>query len=43
MQWRCHAGVHRIGHQHGGGKPTESSVAEFCYERNSETLKDSFF
>ena len=29
--WRRHAGAHPDGHQHGGRKPTETSVTEFCY------------
>ena len=38
-------GAHLDGHQHGGRKPTETSVTEFCYKsvnylsRNSKTLK----
>ena len=27
-----HAGVHPDENQHGGGKPTETSVTEFCYK-----------
>ena len=27
-----HTGVHLDGHQHGGRKPTETSVSEFCYQ-----------
>ena len=27
-----HAGAHSDEHQHGGGKPTETSVTEFCYK-----------
>ena len=27
-----HAGTHLDGHQHGGRKPTETSVTEFCYK-----------
>ena len=30
--WRRHVGAHPDGHQHGGRKPTETSVAEFCYK-----------
>ena len=30
--WRRHAGAHSDGHQHGGRKPTETSVTEFCYK-----------
>ena len=28
--WRRHAGAHPDGHQHGGRKPTATSVIEFC-------------
>ena len=28
--WRRHACAHPVGHQHGGRKPTETSVTEFC-------------
>ena len=27
-----HAGAHPDEHQHGGGKPTETCVTEFCYK-----------
>ena len=30
--WRRHAGAHLDGHQHGGRKPAETSVTEFCYK-----------
>ena len=30
--WRRYAGAHSVGHQHGGRKPTETSVTEFCYK-----------
>ena len=30
--WRRHAGAHVHGHQHGGRKPAETSVTEFCYK-----------
>ena len=30
--WRRHAGAHLDGHQHGGRKPTETSVTEFWYK-----------
>ena len=30
--WRRHAGAHPDEHQHGGRKPTETSVTEFCYK-----------
>ena len=29
--WRRHAGAHPDELQHGGRKPTETSVTEFCY------------
>jgi len=28
----CHVGAHPDGNQHGGRKPTETSVTEFCYK-----------
>ena len=31
--WRRHAGAHLDELQHGGRKPTETSVTEFCYKR----------
>ena len=30
--WRRNAGAHPDGHQHGGQKPTETSVTEFSYK-----------
>ena len=30
--WRRHAGAHLDEPQHGGRKPTETSVTEFCYK-----------
>ena len=30
--WRRHAGAHLHELQHGGRKPTETSVIEFCYK-----------
>ena len=30
--WRRHVGAHLDGHQHGGRKPAETSVTEFCYK-----------
>ena len=30
--WRRHAGAHLDGHQHGGRKPTKTSVAEYWYK-----------
>ena len=41
--WRRHVGAHLDGHQHGGRKPTETSVTEFCYKSvnlSLEELKD---
>ena len=32
--WRRHAGAHLDGHQHGGLKPTKTSVTEFCYKKS---------
>ena len=31
-EWRHHAGAHLDELQHGGRKPTETSVTEFCYK-----------
>jgi len=42
--WRRHLGAHPDGHQHGGRKPTETSVTEFCYKRvnlSREELKNN--
>ena len=47
--WRCHAGTQPDGHRHGGWKPTETSVTEFCYKsmnycsRNSRNIKVILF
>ena len=30
--WRRHAGAHPDAHQHGGRKPTETNVTEFCFK-----------
>ena len=30
--WRRHAGAHLDGFQHGGRKPTKTSITEFCYK-----------
>ena len=30
--WRRHAGAHLDEHQHGGRRPAETSVTEFCYK-----------
>ena len=34
-----HAGAHPDGHQHGGRKPIETSVTEFCYKRVNLSLE----
>ena len=31
LVWRRHAGAHPDGRQHGGRKPAEISVTEFCH------------
>ena len=38
--WRRHAGAHPDGQQHGGRKPTETSVTEFCYKSVNVSLKN---
>ena len=41
--WGRHAGAHLDGHQHGGRKPAETSVTEFCYKSvnlSDEKLKN---
>ena len=35
-----HFGAHPDGHQHGGRKPTETSVTEFCYKSVNSFLKE---
>ena len=35
-----HVGAHPDGHQHGGRKPTETSVAEFCYKSVNLSLEE---
>ena len=35
-----HVGAHPDGHQHGGRKPTERSVTEFCYESVNLSLEE---
>jgi len=35
-----HVGAHQDGHQHGGRKPTETSVTEFCYKSVNISLKE---
>ena len=37
---RRHAGAHLDGHQHGGRKPTERSVTEFCYKSVNLSLEE---
>ena len=38
--WRRHAGAHLDGHQHGGRKPAETSVTEFCYKSVNLSLEE---
>ena len=38
--WRRHAGAHQDGHQHGGRKPAEISVTEFCYKSVNLSLEE---
>ena len=35
-----HVGAHPDGHQHGGLKPTETSVTEFCYKSVNLSLEE---
>ena len=35
-----HVGAHLDGHQHGGRKPTETSVTEFCYKGVNLSLEE---
>jgi len=35
-----HVGAHSDGHQHGGRKPTETPVAEFCYKSVHLSLEE---
>ena len=35
-----HVGAHPDGHQHGGRRPTETSVAEFCYKSVNLSLEE---
>ena len=37
---RHHAGANLDGHQHGGQKPAETSVTEFCYKSVNLSLKE---
>ena len=38
--WRRHAGAHLDGHQHGGRKPAETSITEFCYKSVNLSLEE---
>ena len=38
--WRRHAGAHLDGHQHGGRKPVQTSVTEFCYKSVNLSLEE---
>ena len=38
--WRRHVGAHPDGHQHGGRKPTVTSVTEFCYKGVNLSLEE---
>jgi len=38
--WRRYVGAHPVGHQHGGRKPTETSVTEFCYKSVNLSLEE---
>jgi len=38
--WRRHVGAHPDGHQHGGRKPTETSVTEFDYKSVNLSLEE---
>ena len=38
--WRRHVGAHLDGHQHGGRKPAETSVTEFCYKSVNLSLEE---
>ena len=38
--WRRHAGAHPDELQHGGRKPTETSVTEFCYKSVNLLLEE---
>ena len=39
--WRRHAGAHLDELQHGRRKPTETSVAEFCYKKSEFILRET--
>ena len=38
--WSRHGGAHPDGHRHGGRKPTETSVTEFCYKSVNVSLEE---
>ena len=38
--WRRHVGIHPDGHQHGGRKPAETFVTEFCYKSVNLSLEE---
>ena len=38
--WRRHAGAHLDGYQHGGRKPAETYVTEFCYKSVNLSLEE---
>ena len=38
--WRRHVGAHLDGHQHGGRKPAETSVTEFCCKSVNLSLEE---
>jgi len=40
LVWRRHVGAHPDGHQHGGRKPTETSVTEVCYKSVHLSLEE---
>ena len=40
--WRRNAGAHPDGHQHGGQKPTETSVTEFSYKSVNLIFEELF-
>ena len=40
--WRRHVGAHLHGHQHGGRKPAETSVPEFCNKNVNLCLEEPY-
>ena len=38
--WGRHVGTHLNGHQHGGRKPAETFVTEFCYKSVNLSLEE---